>query len=75
MDAALVSEKDRIAHQAEGEVAAVRAGAERGLRRFVAELAVRRAADRVRLTPEDDQAMVDGFFRELGGRLGEQGRN
>ncbi len=75
MQAALDEEKGRIAHQADNEVAAVQAGAERGLRRFVADLAVQRAADRVRLTPEDDQAMVDGFLRELAGQLGKQGRN
>lgn len=75
LQAALEEEKGRIARQAEIEVAASEAGAQRGLRRFVAELAVERAADRVQLSPEDDRAMVDGFLRELAGQMGREGRN
>ncbi len=73
MKAALEEEKVRILHQAEGEIAAAQSNAERGLRRFVAELALERASARVALSPEGDQAMIDEFLRDLAPRM--QGRN
>ena len=73
MQTALGEEKARIVHQAEAEIAAAQANAERGLRRFVAELALERAASRVALSPEGDREIVDAFLRDLAPQL--QGRN
>ncbi len=73
--AALEEEKQRIVSQAEQEIAAAQANAQRGLKRYAADLAVERAAARVRLTPEGDRAVVDGFLRDLAGQLGKQGQN
>ncbi len=73
MEAALGEEKTRIVHQAELEIAAAQANAERGLRRFVSDLAVERATERVRLTPEGDRTIVDEFLRDLSGQF--QGQN
>ncbi len=73
MKAALEEEKTRIVHQAGAEIAAAQANAERGLRRFVAELALERASARVVLSPEGDRAVVDEFLRDLAPQI--QGRN
>lgn len=67
--ASLEEERQRIVHSAEQEIAAAQAAAERGLKRFASDLAVDRAAERVRITPEDDDALTDEFLAGLETRL------
>lgn len=73
--AAMEEERRRIIRSAEAEIAAAQANAERGLKRFASDLAVDRAAERVRLTPEGDRALVDEFLQGLAGELGRRGKN
>ena len=75
MQAAMEAERERIVRSAEAEIAAAQAAALRGLKRFASDLAVDRAAQRVRLSPEGDRALVDGFLEGLGSVLSRQGRN
>ncbi len=72
---ALEAEKQRIVRQAEAEIAAAQANAQRGLKRYASDLAVERAAGRVELSPENDRVMVDRFLRDLAGQIGKEGRN
>ncbi len=72
IEAALRAERERIEHAAEAEIAALEGASERGLRRYAAALAVDRAAERVRVTPEGDQALVDEFLQGLGRVLGKE---
>ena len=67
--ASLEEERQRIVHSAEQEIAAAQAAAERGLKRFASDLAVDRAAERLRLTPETDDALVEEFLAGLGTQL------
>jgi F-type H+-transporting ATPase subunit b len=63
--ASMDEERKRIIRTAESEIAAAQANAERGLKRFASDLAVERAAARVQLTPEGDQALMDEFLQGL----------
>ena len=63
--ASLEEERQRIVRSAETEVAAAQAAAERGLKQYAANLAVDRAAERVRVTPEADAALIDEFLQGL----------
>ena len=63
--AAMEEERERIIRSAESEIAAAQASAERGLKRFASDLAVERAAARVELTPEGDQALMGEFLQGL----------
>ncbi len=67
--ASLEEERQRIIHSAEQEIAAAQAAAERGLKRYASNLAVDRAAERVRLTPETDRALIEEFLTGLGEQL------
>ncbi len=67
--ASLEEERQRIIHSAEQEIAAAQAAAERGLKRFASDLAVDRAAERVQVTPESDQALIEEFLAGLGAQL------
>jgi F-type H+-transporting ATPase subunit b len=67
--ASMDEERERIIRTAEAEIAAAQANAERGLKRFASDLAVERAAARVQLTPEGDQALMDEFLQGLAGEL------
>lgn len=67
--ASMDEERERIVRTAEAEIAAAQANAERGLKRFASDLAVERAAARVQLTPEGDQALMDEFLQGLAGEL------
>ena len=67
--ASLEEERQRIIHSAEQEIAAAQAAAERGLKRYASDLAVDRAAERVRLTPENDRALIEEFLTGLGEQL------
>ena len=63
--ASLEEERQRIVRSAEAEVTAAQAAAERGLKQYAANLAVDRAAERVRVTPEADAALMDEFLAGL----------
>lgn len=54
-------ESSRIVAAAEQEIASATAQAKRGLRRFVADLAIERAAKQLVLTPETDRALIAEF--------------
>ena len=75
MQAAMEQERQRIVRSAQAEIAAAQATAVRGLRRYASDLAVDRAAQRVRLTPEGDRVLVDEFLQGLGAELGRRGQN
>jgi F-type H+-transporting ATPase subunit b len=77
--ASIAAERERIVHSAETDIRASQAAAERGLKRYASDLAVDRAAERVRLTPEDDRAaidqvLIDEFLQGLAGQIG-KGQN
>jgi F-type H+-transporting ATPase subunit b len=63
--ASMEEERARIVRSAESEIAAAQASAERGLKRFASDLAVERAAARVQLSAEGDQALMDEFLQGL----------
>jgi F-type H+-transporting ATPase subunit b len=69
IQASMEEERARIVRSAESEIAAAQANAERGLKRFASDLAVERAAARVQLTPEGDQALMDEFLQGLAGEF------
>ncbi len=73
--AALEAERERIVRSAEQEIAAAQSNAERGLKRYASDLAVDRAAERVRLSADGDRALVDEFLQGLAGQIGKQGQN
>jgi F-type H+-transporting ATPase subunit b len=60
------SEKDRIVSGAEQEIANAGEAARRGLKLYAAELAIATAEQRVKITPELDQQMLDEFLASLG---------
>jgi F-type H+-transporting ATPase subunit b len=68
-------EKERIVRSAEAEISAAQAAAQRGLKRYAADLAVERAAAQVRLSEEADQSLVDSFLSDLAGELSTRGKN
>ncbi len=73
--ASLEEERQRIVRSAQADIHAAQAAAERGLRRYASDLAVDRAAERVRLTEEGDRMLVDGFLQDLAGAIGKRGQN
>ena len=80
MQAATEEERQRIVRTTEIEIRAIQASAERGLKRYASDLAVDRAAERIRLTPDGDraatdQAMMDEFLQSLAGEIGKRGQN
>jgi len=72
---ALEDERQRIVHSAEQEIESAGAAAKRELKRFAAELAIDRAASRIQLTKESDQAMIERFGRDLTSEFSKGGRN
>lgn len=56
-------ESGRIVATAEQEIVSATAQAKRGLRNFVADLAIERAAKQLVLTPETDRALIAEFVR------------
>jgi F-type H+-transporting ATPase subunit b len=62
----LEAEKDRIVTMAEQEIDNASHSARRDLKRFAADLAVDTAEQRIRMTPELDQRMIDEFLETLG---------
>lgn len=75
IQAQMEEERARIVRSAEAEIGAAQAAAQRGLKRYAAELAVERAGARVRLTEENDRSLVDSFLTDLAGELGTRGKN
>lgn len=63
----LEAEKQRIVASVEQEIEAASATARRDLKKYAAELAVDRAASEIRLTPDDDRALVRSFGKDLNG--------
>ncbi len=75
--ASIEEERQRIVRSAEADIKAAQSAAERGLKRYASDLAVDRAAERVRLTPEGDRArldtvMIDEFLEGLAARIGKE---
>jgi F-type H+-transporting ATPase subunit b len=64
--ASLETERQRITDAVSRDIAAASSAAQRELKRFVAGLAVDRAAQRIALTEEDDRALVQEFSKSLG---------
>lgn len=71
----LEEERSRIVRSAQSEIQAAGEAAERDLKRFASNLAVDRAAERIRLSESGDQALVDDFLSSLAGELGKRGQN
>lgn len=69
--ASIETERQRIVASAEQEIAAASSAARRALKRYVAELAVDRAANMISLNTEDDRSLL----RQFGERLGTESRN
>jgi F-type H+-transporting ATPase subunit b len=69
--ASIETERQRIVEAVGRDIAAASSAAQRDLKRFAAELAVDRAAQRIALTEDDDRALV----REFSSSLHRQARN
>ncbi|MBT9332834.1 ATP synthase F0 subunit B [Paracidobacterium acidisoli] len=63
--ALLETERERIVQSAGHEIELAQEAAQRELKRFAANLAIDRATQRIRLTPEADQALLDGIGEDL----------
>lgn len=61
----LEAEKRRILSSVDQEIEAAGAAARRDLRKYAADLAVDRAASQIRLTDEDDRALIGSFGQNL----------
>ncbi len=71
----LEEERKKIVASSEAEVTSAGKAAERRLRNFAAELAVTRATGRLRLSEDDDRALIQEFATELGSNGSKGGRN
>ena len=63
----LEAERQRIVASAEQEIDAAGAAAQRELKKFAAQLAVNRARQEIRLSLEDDRALIRAFGESLNG--------
>jgi F-type H+-transporting ATPase subunit b len=70
---ALEEERARIVKSAEQEIESAGAAAQRELKRFAANLAIDRAAQRIQLTAETDKEIVERFGKDVVDRLGQFG--
>ena len=61
------AERQRIIASAEQEIDAAGAAAQRALKKFAAQLAVNRARQEIRLSLEDDRALIRSFGEDLKG--------
>jgi F-type H+-transporting ATPase subunit b len=68
--AATEDERKKIVETAEQEIAAASGSARRELRQYAAELAVSLAAQRIKVDPSADRALVSEFARHLSGNGG-----
>jgi F-type H+-transporting ATPase subunit b len=67
--ASIETERQRIMESVSRDIAAASSSAQRDLKRFVAGLAVDRAAQRIALTEDDDRALVQDFAKSLGQQI------
>ena len=63
----LEAERQRIIASAEQEIEAAGAAAQRDLRKFAAQLAVNRARQEIRVSMDDDRALIRSFGESLNG--------
>ncbi|MBV8630437.1 MAG: ATPase [Silvibacterium sp.] len=63
----LEAEKERIIAAAEQEIQAAGAAAQRDLKKFAAQLAVNRARQEIRISLDDDRALIRSFGESLNG--------
>lgn len=73
--ASIETERQRITEAVSRDIAAASSAAQRDLKRFVAGLAVDRAAQRISLTEDDDRALVQEFSKGLGMQVRNGGKN
>lgn len=73
--ASIEAERQRILEAVSRDIAAASSAAQRDLKRFVAGLAVDRAAQRISLTEDDDRALVQEFSKSLGMQVRNGGKN
>ena len=75
MHAAMEEERKRIVRTAEADIEAAQASAQRGLRRFAANLTLDRAASKVQTTPESDRMLTEELLASLAADGSLRGRN
>jgi F-type H+-transporting ATPase subunit b len=73
--ASIEAERQRITEAVSRDIAAASGAAQRDLKRFVAGLAVDRAAQRITLTEDDDRALIQEFSKSLGMQVRTGGKN
>jgi F-type H+-transporting ATPase subunit b len=73
--ASIETERQRIMEAVSRDIAAASGAAQRDLKRFVAGLAVDRAAQRIALTEDDDRALVQEFSKSLAQQVRNGGKN
>jgi F-type H+-transporting ATPase subunit b len=73
--ASIEAERQRIMEAVSRDIAAASSAAQRDLKRFVAGLAVDRAAQRIALTEDDDRALLQEFTKDLGRQVRNGGKN
>jgi F-type H+-transporting ATPase subunit b len=73
--ASIETERERIVEAVSRDIAAASSAAQRDLKRFAAELAVDRAAQRMLLSEDDDRALVQEFSQSLGQQARNGGKN
>jgi F-type H+-transporting ATPase subunit b len=73
--ASIEAERQRITEAVSRDIAAASSAAQRDLKRFVAGLAVDRAAQRIALTEDDDRALVQEFSKSIGMQVRNGGKN
>jgi F-type H+-transporting ATPase subunit b len=69
------TERERIVEAVSRDIAAASSAAQRDLKRFAAELAVDRAAQRMTLSEDDDRALVQEFSQSLAQQARNGGKN
>jgi F-type H+-transporting ATPase subunit b len=70
----LETESERIVASAEQEIHAAQEAAQRELKRFAADLAIDRATQSIRLSPEADRLLIDGTGKDLSAYFAGQGK-
>ena len=73
--ASIETERERIVEAVSRDIASASSAAQRDLKRFAAELAVDRAAQRMLLSEEDDRALVQEFSQSLSQQARNGGKN
>jgi F-type H+-transporting ATPase subunit b len=73
--ASIETERERIVEAVSRDIAAASSAAQRDLKRFAAELAVDRAAQRMTLSEDDDRALVQEFSQSLAQQARNGGKN